>query len=69
MAVATVPFNPDVLALFRLAYPSRAGTEIESTELLIPVRVQQTGAAQTGELGEHEQGPTGKLEKGCPEGG
>jgi len=24
-----MPFNPDVLALFRLAYPSMAGTEIE----------------------------------------
>ena len=28
MAVATMPFNPDVLASFHLAYPSRAGTEI-----------------------------------------
>jgi len=53
MAVATAPFNPDVLALFRLAYPSQAGTEIESAELPFPVQVQQAGAAQTGELGEH----------------
>ena len=30
MTVATVLFNPDVLALFRLAYPSQAGAEIES---------------------------------------
>ena len=33
LAVATVPFNPDVLELPRLAYPSRTGTEIESAEL------------------------------------
>ena len=33
MAVATVPSNPDVLALFRLAYISRAGTEIEAAEI------------------------------------
>jgi len=32
MAFATVPFYPDVLALFRLAYPSMAETEIESAE-------------------------------------
>jgi len=38
MAVATIPFNPDVLAKFRLAYTSRAGTEIESAELPYPVR-------------------------------
>ena len=31
-----MPFNPDVPALFRLAYPSRAGTEIESVELPHP---------------------------------
>ena len=39
MAVATMPFNPDVLELFRLAYPSMAGTEVESAELPYPVRL------------------------------
>jgi len=33
MAVAMMPFDPDVLVLLRLACPSRAGTEIESAEL------------------------------------
>jgi len=44
MAVATTPFNPAELALFRLVYPSRAGTEIESAELPYPVgRPSKTG--------------------------
>ena len=38
VAVATMPFNPDVIALFCLAYHSRAGTEVESEELTYPVR-------------------------------
>jgi len=46
MAVATIPFNPDVLALFRLAYPSRAGTEIESAELPYPVSFKLTTRAR-----------------------
>jgi len=50
MAVATMPFHPDVLALFRPAYPSRAGTEIESAELPYPVRVL-SAAAKTMQLG------------------
>jgi len=33
-----MPFNPDVLALFHLAYPSMAGTDIEFAELAYPVR-------------------------------
>ena len=39
MAVATTPFFPDALALLRLAYHSRAGVEIESSELPYPARV------------------------------
>ena len=42
MAVATMPFNPDVLALFRLTYPS---------ELPYPVRVQQASGCLGGGSG------------------
>ena len=48
-----MPFNPDVLALFRLAYPSRAGTEIESAELPYTVRfLQAEYGAETEDLAE-----------------
>jgi len=42
-----MPSNPDVLALFRLEYPSRAGTEIEPAELSYPARCyDQLGTAR-----------------------
>jgi len=41
-----MPFNPDVLALFRLAYPLRAGTEVKSAELPYPVRRGSAGSSK-----------------------
>ena len=46
--VATMPLNPDVLALLRLEYPPRAGTEVESAEPPYPVRdLTNSSAAKT----------------------
>ena len=72
MAVATMPFNPAVLALLRLAYPSRARTEIEPAEIPYPVRVQTkkaseaaaaSAAAKTSELGYYDERSAEDLEE------
>ena len=52
MEVVTMPCNPDVLVLFRLACPSRAGTEIESTELPLKRR-HHLGQPRTGQRRRH----------------
>jgi len=56
-----------VLALFRLAYSSRAGTEVESAELPYSARFNSPGgsasaAAKTSELGHNAESPAEGLE-------
>ena len=52
-----MPFNPDVLTWFRFAYPSRAGTEIESAEPPYPVCRNKTS-----ELGHYDKSSTPEVE-------
>ena len=70
-AVATMPLNPNVLALFRLAYPLRVGAEVESTELPYPARYGRHEAGRDQELlsGDVEVGPDQGLPGGDFEAG
>ena len=67
MAVATMPFNHDVLALFSIAYPSRAEIEIESAELPHPVRALGFGGGGGGRIGgtRAESSGTGRSWETC----